>query len=168
LRSLQALSCRTLGTRYYDTEAIEAFVAMGTMQEELIDDGTYFTVRDGDTLVGCGGWSTRVPNYSALALESVRTEDKATVRSIFVHPDWAGRGIGRLIMDKVEAEIAQAGFDGASLLAMLSGVPFYIRLGYRSGEPTTLRLPNGRSMVVLGMHRSLRGVSACARVLTAA
>jgi len=155
LRELQALSLRTLAAPFYDSEAIEAFIAMGTMYDGLLDDGTFFVVNHGTTLIGCGGWSSRIPNYAKFAKGAAPEQEDATVRSIFVHPDWGRRGVARRIMEKVEADIARAGFDQARLLATLSGVPLYRRLGWRSGDAVTLRLPGGFKLAGVDMHKRL-------------
>jgi GNAT superfamily N-acetyltransferase len=155
LRALQALSLRTLAAPYYDSAALEAFIAMGTMYDALLDDGTFFAVHDGAVLIGCGGWSSRIPDYAKFTKDAVPGQEDATVRSVFVHPDWVRRGIGRRIMEKVEADIARAGFDQASLLSAFSGVPLYRRLGWRSGDAVTLELPGGFKLAGIEMHKRL-------------
>lgn len=156
LRALQETSFRELGLAYYDEDVIESFIThVGTMDDALIDDGTFFVaVLDGLT-VGCGGWSSRTPNYAAHATEDapVPARPAATVRSIFVHPAFARRGIARRIMARVEAEIAAAGFERASLGATLSGVPLYRRTGYRSRGPLVVRLPQELIFVGIRMEK---------------
>jgi GNAT superfamily N-acetyltransferase len=80
---------------------------------------------------------------------------KANARSVYVHPDFARRGIAREIMTAIEAEITAAGFAAASLTATLSGIPLYRRLGYRGGEPVSLALGNSLTFVGLGMSKIL-------------
>src|SRR5690349_20908634 len=60
------------------------------------------------------------------------------IRSIYVDPMLARRGLGRLIMARVEAEISAAGFDEAELVATLNGVTFYGSLGFTPGRPVAL------------------------------
>ncbi|MEZ5787593.1 MAG: GNAT family N-acetyltransferase [Xanthobacteraceae bacterium] len=155
LRDLQALSLRTLAAPYYDSEAIEAFIAMGTMYEGLLDEGTFFAVAHGTTLIGCGGWSSRIPNYARFAKGAVPEQEEANVRRIFVHPHWERRGVARRIMEKVETDIVRAGIDQTRLLATLSGVPLYRRLGWRSGDAVTLRLPGGFKLASVDMYKRL-------------
>lgn len=155
VRALQALSLRTLAAPYYDIDALEAFIAMGTMYDALLDEGTFFTVYHGTTLIGCGGWSSGIPDYAKFAKDAVPEQKDATVRSVFVHPDWGRRGIGRRIMEKVEDDIARAGFDQARLLAALSGVLLYRRLGWRNGDAVTLKLPGGFKLAGIEMHKHL-------------
>jgi GNAT superfamily N-acetyltransferase len=77
------------------------------------------------------------------------------VRAIFVDPLFAGHGLGRIVMDRVEAEIARAGFERATLLATLSGAPFYRARGWRGDQPVLLPLPQGRLFVTLRMEKRL-------------
>ena len=128
LRAMQAQSFRELGAACYERSVIEAFISViGTMDDSLLEQGTYYAAVAGGAIVGCGGWSDRTPGYAVHAVEaSGRAQvGKATVRSIFVHPAWARRGIASTIMGLIEAEIAAAGFRTASLTATLSGVPLY-------------------------------------------
>lgn len=158
LRAMQALSFRNLGAPWYEPEVIESFLAaIGTMDDSLLEQGTYYAaVADGR--VGCGGWSDRTPGYAAHgdgSAADVIGASKATVRSIFVHPQWARLGIARTIMELIETGIASAGFLTAHLAATLSGVPLYRRLGYRSGGPVVLTLPGDMSFVCLTMSKEL-------------
>jgi GNAT superfamily N-acetyltransferase len=157
---MQALSFRALGATFYDSEAIEAFLAhVGTMDDVMFDDGTYFvatSLRDG-RIVGSGGWSWRAPTYTARMTDrgNPATAMTAAVRSIYVHPAFARRGIARAMMETIEAEIAVAGYTSASLTTPLSGIPLYRNLGYRSGHAVTLSLPNDLAFVCLGMDKAI-------------
>ena len=62
-----------------------------------------------------------------------RAADKIT--GLYVHPDTAGQGMGRLLMEYQEKEIAAAGHPQAILAASLNAVGFYERLGYRKRRP---------------------------------
>jgi GNAT superfamily N-acetyltransferase len=156
LRALQAASLRGLATAYYDEDVIETFIArIGTMDDTMLDDGTYYAATCDGVLVGCGGWSARTPGYAAhLAAGGSRAaEPGATVRSIYVHPEWARRGVARRVMAVIEADIAAAGYAKASLTATLGGIPLYRRLGYRLGLPVVLALGEGRTFVGIGMAK---------------
>jgi GNAT superfamily N-acetyltransferase len=153
---MQALSFRTLGAAYCDDDVIEAFISgIGTMDDTLLEDGTYFAATAQGRIVGCGGWSWRTPAYTShmTAAPTAASVTKATVRSLYVHPDFARRGVARAIMTAIEAEIMAAGYGTSSLTATLSGIPLYRRLGYRSGQPVALRLPDELTFVGLGMTK---------------
>ncbi|MGG5821943.1 GNAT family N-acetyltransferase [Falsiroseomonas sp. HW251] len=152
LRALHAASLRRLATPFYGAPVVEAFIATGTVPEELIADGTLFVATQGDTLLGCAGWTTRLPGYAALG---GKVAPGATVRSVYVHPGHARQGLGRRLMDWVEGEMLCAGHRQATLLAMLSGVPLYRRLGWHDGEAVTVRLPGGLPVGALHMAKIL-------------
>lgn len=131
------LSVRTLQAPFYSSAQIEA--ALGPVfgvDRQIISDGTYFIVEHSGHIVGCGGWSRRVafvggdrgrPAEDAV-LDPAR--DPARVRAFFVHPDWARRGIGRLLLSTCESAISAAGFCDAILVATLAGEPLYSSFGY--------------------------------------
>lgn len=170
LRAMQELSMRRLGIEHYDEDVIEAFIAqVGTMDDSLLPEGTYFAALAGNLLVGCGGWSRKTPNDSADATGVGSHPDGqiATLQSIYVHPAWARRGIARQIMSRVESDMLAAGFDRAGMTATLTDVPFYRRLGYRSGKPITLDLKHDRYFVGLVMQKRL-SVTAADPIATAA
>jgi GNAT superfamily N-acetyltransferase len=156
LRALQETAMRELARPYYDADVIEGFIRhIGTMDDVLIDDGTYFAAFVDGTLAGCGGWTARMPGYMTHAASDALfpLRPTATVRSVFVHPSFARRGLARRIMARVEAEIAKAGYDRAGLAATLSGLPLYRRIGYRSAEPVVLRMPEGLALITVRMHK---------------
>ena len=51
----------------------------------------------------------------------------AKVRSVFVHPDWARHGLGRKLMQRVEAEAWSAGFNELEMNVLLSGRAVLLR-----------------------------------------
>ena len=158
LRALQHASMRALALSYYDEDVIEAFIAhVGTMDEALLDDGTYYTIHIGHALAACGGWTLRTPGYMSHAaggtVQPIRPT--ATACSVFVHPSFARCGLGWRIMMRVEAEIARAGYDRTSLNAALSGLPLYRRLGYRSVEPIVLAMPGDLNFIGVRMEKRL-------------
>jgi GNAT superfamily N-acetyltransferase len=152
LRALQAASLRRLATPFYGAAVIEAFIATDTVPAELIADGTLLVATEDAAILGCAGWTTRLPGYAALG---ARVTPGATVRSVYVHPDHARQGLGRRLMDRVEGEMRRAGHRRAGLLATLAGAPLYRRLGWREGDAVTLRLPGGLAMVGLQMAKTL-------------
>lgn len=154
LRGMQALSLCSLGADRYSSEQIAAFLAhVGTMDEELLEEGTYFLAeRDGE-LIGSGGWSLRTPGYAAAA--PALLGGTATVRSVFVHPAAARRGVGTLLMDTVEADAVGHGHHRVGLTATRSGEAFYAARGYRRVAPVALALPNGTTFPCTRMEKDL-------------
>ena len=158
LRAVQQAAMRQLGPVCYEPEVIEAFIAqVGTMDEQLIEDGTYFVMLTRGMIVGCGGWSVRTAGDTA-STASVSASDlppSATIRSVYVRPAWARQGIARRVMAAVEADIMAHGYDRVVLSATLTSIPFYRQLGYRGGEPVVLQLQGGLPFVSLNMTKEL-------------
>jgi len=50
--------------------------------------------------------------------------------SVFVHPDFQGRGIGKRLMENLEDLIAQNGRNMVEIHASLNAVEFYEKIGY--------------------------------------
>jgi GNAT superfamily N-acetyltransferase len=53
---------------------------------------------------------------------------------MYTHPDFARRGVGRLILDLCEAAGRAEGFKRVELMATLSGRALYSQCGYRDIE----------------------------------
>jgi GNAT superfamily N-acetyltransferase len=161
IEMLQRRSFRWLAARHYTPlEIASALEYMGTFDPTLIDDGTYYVAETGGRLVGCGGWSFRSRVYGAVGdgrrLDSAR--DAARIRAIYVHPDWAGRGIARRLVTTAEAAAARAGFRRLELLSTLNAEPVYAALGYRVRRPVRLELLNGVGFAAIRMVKDLEAV----------
>ena len=152
---------------------------------QLIADGTYFvaeasgSVAEGSgfvveaaseepeltksrpVIVASGGWSKRKTLFGGDQwnarqddlLDPVR--DAAKIRAFFVHPDWARRGIGTMILDACESAAKAAGFKRLEMGATLSGVPFYRAKGYAELEEVGVPLGNGESLPILRMAKEI-------------
>src|SRR5436305_942217 len=138
LRALMELAIDRLQIGFLKPEEIIASRAVMGLDTQLVADGTYFLVEDDGRLAGCGGWSRRATLYGgdhstalrdAAVLDPAR--DAARVRAMYTHPEFARRGIGRLILSLCEAAAAAEGFTRVQLMATLSGEPLYRACGYR-------------------------------------
>lgn len=132
---MQSRAMRRLGAAFYPAEAIEAFLSVvGTVDDSVIGEGHYFIATTPcGRIVASGGWSREVPHYER---HRDRTAAKAgiggaVVRSVYVDPDMARRGLGTGIMRTLERDAACTGVRALTLTASLSGVPLYLSSGYR-------------------------------------
>jgi GNAT superfamily N-acetyltransferase len=159
LREMQRRSLRELSHGYYDWHQVEAFLFyIGTLEEAVVGERNYFVAEIGGWLAGSGGWSPRAPHYldtGAAVPAIVRELYIPRVRGLFVHPDWARRGIARRLMDMTENAIRAAGQFEVALDATLPGVPLYEALGYRAVAPVDARLPDGTILRFQHMRKKL-------------
>jgi GNAT superfamily N-acetyltransferase len=142
LTHIVALSVRELSREDYSEREIEgALKTIFGIDTELISDGTYFAVEahiDGTVpiIVGCGGWSKRKTLFGGDQFNGRESEelnpatDAAKVRAFFVHPAWARRGIGTLILQECERAAKASGFTQLELMATLPGEKLYRTYGF--------------------------------------
>jgi GNAT superfamily N-acetyltransferase len=163
LHALIEASVRGLQAGDYTQAQIEG--ALGTVlgiDTQLIRDGTYFVAEaphaEGKPgLAGCGGWSKRKTLFGADRGPGREPEqldpstDAAKVRAIFVHPTFARRGLGSLILARVEGAAADAGFRRYEMGSTLTGVPLYLLKGYFEVERIGVPLWNGEALPVVRM-----------------
>jgi GNAT superfamily N-acetyltransferase len=148
--------------RYYDErQTAGAVVHVGHLDLALIDDGTYFVHEAAGGIVACGGWSRRNRLFAGAgdAADDDRLLDPATeaarVRAMFVHGDWARRGLGRAILESCEAAARAEGFRTLSLMATLPGEPLYRAYGFREVERVDITTPDGVTMAGVVMERPI-------------
>ena len=84
------------------------------------------------------------------------TRDAAKIRAFFVHPDWARRGIGTLILETCENAAAAAGFTRLEMGATLSGVAFYRAKRYAALENLEVTLSNGEMLPIVRMAKQFK------------
>jgi GNAT superfamily N-acetyltransferase len=161
LTALIDLSVRELQKQDYTQAQIDG--ALGSVfgvDTQLVDDGTYFVVEAQGVPVGCGGWSKRKTLYGGdqwVAREDSLLDprrDAAKIRAFFVHPQWARRGIGTMILDACEKAGLAAGFTRFEMGATLTGVPLYRARGYVELEPLDVPLHNGETLPIIRMVKS--------------
>ena len=166
LHRLIEASVRGLQKNDYTPRQIEG--ALGTalgLDTQLVVDTTYFVATPAeqpDVLVACGGWSNRRTLFGsdgsatrdAAFLDPLT--DAARIRAIFVHPDWARRGLGSLMLAHCEAEAKHAGFQRFEMGSTLTGISLYRLRGYTEIERVDVPLPNGEVLAVIRMAKSGR------------
>ncbi|MEK6276066.1 MAG: GNAT family N-acetyltransferase [Actinomycetota bacterium] len=125
---------------FLDPDQIESSRAIMGIDNQLIDDGTYFVVEAGSDIAGCGGWSRRATLYGGNQTPGRDSHlldpkvDAARVRAMYTNPAYARRGVGRLVLSLCEAAAAAEGFTRLELMSTLSGEPLYTAYGFRPLE----------------------------------
>ena len=163
LRTLIPASVRALSQGFYTPEQIESAIRhVFGPDTQLIADGTYFAAEAEGQIVGCGGWSRRRTLYGGDQMKDADdplldpATEAARIRAFFVHPGWARRGIGAMILRACMDAAARAGFAKAELMATLPGVPLYRRFGFEAIEALDTTLPDGVPLPFVRMGRPLQ------------
>lgn len=166
LRVLIDDSVRGLQARDYTPAQIESALAtVYGVDTQLIADGTYFVAETefrasaAPVIVGCGGWSKRKTLYGGdqwTGREAALLDpqhDAAKIRAFFIHPAWARRGIGSMILETCEGAALAAGFTRFEMGATLTGVALYQARGYVAMENLHVPLADGESLSIVRMEK---------------
>jgi GNAT superfamily N-acetyltransferase len=160
LTALMDLAIGELQRGFLTDDQIAASRKLMGLDSQLIEDGTYFIVEADGVIAGCGGWSARTtlyggdhsPGRDAHGLNPAI--DAARVRAMYTHPDFARRGVGRLILSLCEVAAREAGFSRVELAGTLAGQPLYEACGYQVLE----RLTDDRGGVPVPLLRMGKGL----------
>jgi GNAT superfamily N-acetyltransferase len=175
LHELIDASVRGLQAQDYTPAQIEgALQTVFGVDSQLIADGTYI-VAEAEAhaidrarpknapveriIVGCGGWSKRKTLYGGdhwtgreeALLNPLR--DAAKIRAFFIHPEWARRGVGSMILEACENAAKSAGFTRYEMGATLTGAKLFGARGYVAVKPISIPLVNGESLPVIHMEK---------------
>jgi GNAT superfamily N-acetyltransferase len=166
LREIIEASVRGLQSDFYSATQIEcALKTVYGVDTQLIADGTYFVGEveavpgEKPLIVACGGWSKRRTLYGGDQYSGREdslldpSHDAAKIRAFFVHPEWARRGIGSMILETCEQAAKAEGFVRLEMGATLSGVPFYQVKGYEPLENVEVSLDNEEVLPIVRMAK---------------
>jgi GNAT superfamily N-acetyltransferase len=160
LRQLIDASVRGLQTEDYTPAQIDgALKTVFGVDSQLIADGTYIVAESQSKIVGCGGWSKRKTLYGSdqwtgredSLLDPLR--EAARIRAFFIHPEWARRGVGGLILKACEDAARAAGFTRYEMGATLTGAKLFGVKGYVAVRPISIPLVNGEALPVIHMEK---------------
>lgn len=153
-------SVDALQPEYTAAQRAAALRTVFTPDTRLIEDGTYFLALIDGEIAGCGGWSFRgtlyggdhhVETADTTLLDPAR--DAAKIRAIFVHPRFARRGLGSLLLEAAESAALAAGFTRFEMGSTLAGVALYRERNY--SEVSRFQVPVGgaETITVLRMTK---------------
>ena len=77
----------------------------------------------------------------------------AKIRSFFIHPAWARRRIGSMILETCEVAAQAAGFTRFEMGATLTGVKLFQTRGYVALERLEVPLEDSASLPVIRMEK---------------
>lgn len=116
-----AYTLRTTNIKDYSEEYIENDISFLTA-EKLVERASWthmYVVCDGERIIGCGA----IGAYWG-------KEDESSLFTIFVHPDYQGRGIGRKIIEAIEQDEYFLRAKRIEVPASKTAVEFYRKMGY--------------------------------------
>ena len=168
LRDLIEMYVRKLQAEDYTVEQREnALKTVFGVDSQLVADGTYLVVEAHfaaaaerrPEIVACGGWSKRKTLYGGDkwsdredALLDPR-RDAAKIRAFFIHPAWARRGIGTLLLDACENAARAAGFTRFEMGATLTGAKLFGARGYKAVKNIEVPIGAGLTLPVIHMEK---------------
>ena len=112
---------RISNVKDYPIELIEALIDTETPQH-IIERASwthFYVVQEQEKIIGCGAIG---PYWGK--------EDESSLFTIFVMPEYQGKGIGRAIIDTLENDIYYLRAKRIEIPASITGVPFYLKMGY--------------------------------------
>lgn len=167
---LLSVSYSTLMKPAYEAATLNAALRRMTVANpQLLASGTYYVAETPHgQLVGCGGWTREQPGTrvrvadrpsAASSIESGHPAadegSRAHIRHFATHPDWTGRGIGRALYERCEAEAGAAGATGFDCYASLNAEGFYAALGFRRIVELVIPMGEGVNLPCILMRRSI-------------
>jgi len=145
VQAMQARSFEALGGGANSAAQIQAHIdeimAPG-YRKELLANHIVVAEDEAGRIVGSAGWCI-VPDRSTTA----------RIRKVFVDPDHAGTGLGRLLVEAAEADARMNGFVDFAVRANRNAVAFYERLGYRAERAGTMATHVGVDLPVVFMAK---------------
>ena len=119
---------------YYPPQSEHLTITLDELERDMkekMKDGHFYVAKENGAIIGCGGISA----YSCSLAES-------RIHTIFVDPAFERQGIGRRIIEFLEADEYAKRADKIVIHSAISAIPFYRKLGYehKNGE---LHFENG-------------------------
>ena len=108
-------TARRVNSADYSQEQIDLWLVKRPIEiiQDDVDRGAWWVCVDGEDVLGVGTLAT------------------AEITGLFVHADHLREGIGRLLLNHMEAQILSRGETEVQLDSTLTAEAFYRRMGYR-------------------------------------
>ena len=150
--ALQADSLRKLSVGYYSHEQIEVMVR---------SQSTYLVAafKTGCDFIFIGEIDQQLVATASLTTElfSTRRSPRLSVSGVYVHPEFARRGISRQMLQKMEKAARRKNVNTLTVRSSLAAIPFYRAMGYVGNQRISLRAGWWRQIDCVKMSKSLAG-----------
>ena len=112
---------RISNSKDYPPDVVDALIEMETPEHvtERASWTHFYVAEDGNAIVGCGAIG---PFWGK--------EDESSLFTIFVLPEYQGKGVGRMIIDTLEKDEFFLRARRIEIPASVTGAPFYEKMGY--------------------------------------
>jgi N-acetylglutamate synthase-like GNAT family acetyltransferase len=138
----------------YDAETLaRALPLMTRANPRLLASGTYYVAEVGVEIVGCGGWSPELPGTKTIV------EHIGHVRHFAVHPNHVGRGVGRAIFERCEAQAHDSGINRFECFSSRNAVDFYRAVGFNVIREIEVEMSSDTKFPSVLMCKSLRAAA---------
>lgn len=130
---------------HYSAAEAEAFAAFvrSPHYADILHGNRAYAAWVGSEMVGVAAWSP-----------GEEKSPTARILAIFVHPLFAGHGIGTRLGEYLADEAGAAGYRAIEASVTLNAVPFFAdRLGYVELRRTAWGFPSGRELAVAFMRK---------------
>ncbi len=149
-RLLQSSYGRLLPTAYEPDLLEKLLPLIARAHPHLLASGTYYlAVSVSGGTIGVGGWTRERPGTGNVE------PGLAHIRHFAVHPDWAGRRVGRALVEHSFDRARAAGVERFECYSSLNAVDFYRRCGFLVVRPVDIPMPDGLVMPSMLMERTL-------------
>lgn len=108
-------------TQDYTADIMDQLIEIETPEHVLERSSWthFYVVEEDGSIIGCGAIG---PYWGK--------EDESSLFTIFVNPDYQGKGIGRKIIETLEQDEFALRAKRIEIPASITGVPFYLKCGY--------------------------------------
>ena len=121
-------------------------------QSDLLAHPNFRVCDDQSGIIAAGGWTAEMPGTGAVA------SGLCHIRHVAVLPGMEGRGIGRRLVESLEADALAKGFEVMEAFSTLNAVRFYQALGFERLKTVTVHLGTDKiAFEALHMRASLAG-----------
>lgn len=177
ITALQMRAIEELQRPFLDAAQIESSKKTMGLDTQLISDRTYFMISADDAppraFAGCGGWGRRATlfggSHSAGRSDTYLDPEKepARIRAMYANPDFARRGVGKLLLALGELAAAEEGFSKMTLGATLAGLPLYEAAGFVEVARVDDAAGDGFNVPVITMEKPIDRAGAEASIARA-